>query len=242
MNTAALRTFLSSTILTLMTEVGDKTFFVTALLAAKHPPKQVYFSCYSALAVMTAFSGLLASLLPVFANGKGIKLLAIVLLLFFGWSPVIEKSTFFSKEEEETDEEEEAKQEVEKVGTNNLEDKAKILKGVFEACLLKLNLNFRSSEIDTLWKNLVLSFEMFSLVFLAEWGDKSQMTTMTLSSTEIGAIPVILGGLIGHAICSGLAVIFGTQIITKLGLDEDLMELFAAALFTLFSVQIGLNL
>lgn len=51
-------------------------------------------------------------------------------------------------------------------------------------------------------------FKSFTLTFLAEWGDRSQITTIILGARE-DVYGVILGGILGHAICTGIAVIGG---------------------------------
>lgn len=51
-------------------------------------------------------------------------------------------------------------------------------------------------------------FKSFTLTFLAEWGDRSQITTIILGARE-DVYGVILGGVLGHAICTGVAVVGG---------------------------------
>ncbi|KAL5273555.1 TMEM165 family protein [Megaselia abdita] len=50
--------------------------------------------------------------------------------------------------------------------------------------------------------------QAFTMTFVAEWGDRSQITTIVLSATE-DIFGVIAGGVLGHAFCTGLAVIGG---------------------------------
>jgi putative Ca2+/H+ antiporter (TMEM165/GDT1 family) len=49
------------------------------------------------------------------------------------------------------------------------------------------------------------------LIFLAEWGDRSQLSTIVLAtSNDVGGI--ILGGCLGHFICTTIAVIAGALV------------------------------
>lgn len=50
--------------------------------------------------------------------------------------------------------------------------------------------------------------QAFTLTFLAEWGDRSQIATIALAASK-NVFGVFFGGLIGHAFCTGLAVIGG---------------------------------
>lgn len=58
---------------------------------------------------------------------------------------------------------------------------------------------------------LKIFINTFGLIFIAEWGDRSQLATIVLaSSNDVGGI--ILGSIVGHTICSTLAVIAGALI------------------------------
>lgn len=54
-----------------------------------------------------------------------------------------------------------------------------------------------------------------SLTFLAEWGDRSQLATVVLATRE-DAVGVVVGGSLGHALCTGLAVIGGRMVAQKI--------------------------
>ena len=52
------------------------------------------------------------------------------------------------------------------------------------------------------------------LTFLAEWGDRSQITTIALATEE--TFVVLVGALLGHFICTGTAVLGGKMISSKI--------------------------
>lgn len=54
-----------------------------------------------------------------------------------------------------------------------------------------------------------------SMTFLAEWGDRSQLTTIVLAARD-NVYGVIVGGVLGHALCTGLAVIGGRMIAQRI--------------------------
>lgn len=60
-----------------------------------------------------------------------------------------------------------------------------------------------------------LFLEAFTLTFLAEWGDRSQLTTIVLAARE-NVYGVVLGGVLGHALCTGIAVIGGKLVATQI--------------------------
>lgn len=57
--------------------------------------------------------------------------------------------------------------------------------------------------------------QAFTMTFLAEWGDRSQLTTIILAARE-NLFGVIVGGVLGHSICTGLAVIGGRMIAQRI--------------------------
>jgi len=76
--------------------------------------------------------------------------------------------------------------------------------------------------------------QAFTLTFFAEWGDRSQIATIVLASTK-DAIGVTLGGIIGHAICTGMAVIGGKLLATRI--SERMVCLVGGILFLIFAIH-----
>ncbi|PKU72239.1 GDT1-like protein 4 [Dendrobium catenatum] len=62
------------------------------------------------------------------------------------------------------------------------------------------------------WKYL---FKSFILTFLAEWGDRSQITTIALA-THKNAAGVAVGAILGHTICTSVAVLGGSMLASKI--------------------------
>uniref|UniRef100_A0A2M4CH13 Putative dual specificity protein kinase splb isoform x2 n=2 Tax=Anopheles darlingi TaxID=43151 RepID=A0A2M4CH13_ANODA len=76
--------------------------------------------------------------------------------------------------------------------------------------------------------------QAFTMTFLAEWGDRSQLTTIILSARE-NVYGVIAGGVIGHSICTGLAVIGGRMIAQRISVRT--VTLIGGVVFLLFAVS-----
>ncbi|XP_028553735.1 GDT1-like protein 4 [Dendrobium catenatum] len=57
--------------------------------------------------------------------------------------------------------------------------------------------------------------ESFILTFLAEWGDRSQITTIALA-THKNAAGVAVGAILGHTICTSVAVLGGSMLASKI--------------------------
>lgn len=77
-------------------------------------------------------------------------------------------------------------------------------------------------------------FKTFLLVFMAEFGDKSQLVCMTLSA-RYKAWPVMVGSVIAFALLNLIAVLFGASLSSVL--PESWIYGIVGVLFLLFGVQ-----
>ena len=57
--------------------------------------------------------------------------------------------------------------------------------------------------------------QAFTMTFLAEWGDRSQIATVILAARE-DVYGVCVGGILGHSLCTGLAVVGGRIIAARI--------------------------
>lgn len=294
-------TFLSSVGLILLTEFGDKTFFVAAILATKYNYLLVYSACWSALALMTIISGLIGLLIPTLLNVLPmfpkplVSVLSATMLVAFGVQMLYEGVLPMIKEKgitkgsrlnepgedelegEESEERkagktdvneemEEAQKEIEEtVFYVDVKDSAKksrqeeaakqvllyassvskmLIKNGFSTSFLKQLSDFNSQSdneemLPVSVGDLILFFEIFSMNLLAEWGDKSQITTVALSSSTpslLSTLGVLLGGICGHALCTGIAVSFGYVVAEQI--PQTHLNIAGGSLFLLFAAQI----
>ncbi|CAN8005886.1 unnamed protein product [Ixodes hexagonus] len=59
--------------------------------------------------------------------------------------------------------------------------------------------------------------QTFFLIFVGEWGDRSQITTIAMAANE-GIARVLLGGILGHGLCVCVAVYGGQLVARKLSI------------------------
>ncbi|KAL5963026.1 hypothetical protein TSMEX_009215 [Taenia solium] len=178
--------FLASVYVIVISELGDKTFFIAAILSIDHPRLLVYGGAMFALVTMTVLSALLGfatEVLPrvytYYASG--------FLFILFGVKML--KDAYNMKPEDTKEEYKEVEQQLSANET-----------GETVSCF-----HIRSFLRGILSPIFV---EAFVMTFLAEWGDRSQITTIVLAARE-DVTGVIAGGVLGHGLCTGLAVLAG---------------------------------
>ncbi|GAB0493884.1 hypothetical protein MMPV_005171 [Pyropia vietnamensis] len=182
--------FYSSFVLILASEIGDKTFFISALLSMKYSRTLVLVGTMLALGSMTAISvglGQVFHALPASLNSSipFDDYAAVALLLWFGYTNVRD-ALRMGKEDEEGGELADAEEVVadaqKRKATASRPFNLGALRVVLETC---------------------------SLVFVAEWGDKSMLATVALAAAK-NPMGVVAGGIVGHFVASIIAVIGGS--------------------------------
>jgi Ca2+/H+ antiporter, TMEM165/GDT1 family len=78
---------------------------------------------------------------------------------------------------------------------------------------------------------LKMVLESFTLIFIAEWGDRTQFATIALAAAN-DPIGVTIGAILGHTICAAIAVVAGKSIAGRI--SEKLVTLIGGGLFILF--------
>eukprot|EP00667_Euglena_gracilis_P026234 EG_transcript_31399 len=75
--------------------------------------------------------------------------------------------------------------------------------------------------------------QAFTLTFLAEWGDRSQIATIAMAAAK-NPYAVTTGGVMGHAMCTGLAVVCGRLLAQKI--SPRTVNYLGGILFLVFAV------
>ncbi|MGF1458022.1 MAG: TMEM165/GDT1 family protein [Leptolyngbyaceae cyanobacterium] len=194
--------FTAGLLLITLSELGDKTFFIGAILAMRYPRRWVFLGVAIALAAMTVLSvglGQVANLLPQYL----IDAIAVALFLGFGGKLLYDASRM--------------------PASGCLpEEQAEAQAAVSNCAAL--------GQSGIVGRTIVL--EALALTFVAEWGDRTQFATMMLSTTNhplgvivgatlghmiCAAIAVLAGRLIAGrlserlltALGGGLFILFG---------------------------------
>ncbi|ORZ39943.1 hypothetical protein BCR44DRAFT_1425937 [Catenaria anguillulae PL171] len=206
------RSLITSSLMVIVSEIGDKTFLVAAILAMTHPRLVVFIAAWSALAVMSVLSALLGNVLPTLLNRTYTQALAGVLFLVFGFRMVQEGRGM----EPDAGTDEEMAEVAAEIKARDKYEYERLERGTAEP------------EATTSWAKLVagtkkvaayilspIFVETFVLTFLAEWGDRSQIATIAMAAAG-NVMSVILGTIAGHSLCTGLAVMGGKMLATRI--------------------------
>lgn len=80
--------------------------------------------------------------------------------------------------------------------------------------------------------NWAVVLESFFVTFIAEWGDRTQIATITLAAAN-NSIGVTLGAIVGHATCALIAVAGGKLVAGRI--SEQTITTVGGLLFLLFA-------
>jgi putative Ca2+/H+ antiporter (TMEM165/GDT1 family) len=205
-------TFILSFLMILGSELGDKTFLIAAVLAMRQSRLKIFSATMTAMIVMSILSAELGYLLPQFFPQWTVDLLAAIIFIIF--SIVMLREGLSMTGEEQHQELEQVKAELEERQWQ-INDHEMIMMESGES-------NTKPpSKHSQLWQTMhrmtchglqvifsPIFLQTFTLVFLAEWGDRSQFATIALAASQ-NVEWTIIGTLIGHTVCTGIAVIGG---------------------------------
>ncbi|EKX43505.1 hypothetical protein GUITHDRAFT_73088 [Guillardia theta CCMP2712] len=216
--------FISSLMMIIVSELGDKTFFIAAIMAMKHSRWIVFSGAIAALALMTVLSSAFGYLLPNILPRAYTHYASIVLFIIFGARLLKEGLEMESGKVSEELEELERKQ-------------------MSRLLVCDVALRFFPDAVDVDGNNQSndnvsftngILWQSFILTFLAEWGDRSQIATIALAAHK-DPWGVTIGGTLGHAICTGLAVLGGRMLASRI--SEKTVALSGGTLFLLFAIH-----
>lgn len=214
----------ASFVMVFITEVGDKTFFLAMLLAMRHGKLTVFVGTMFALFFMTAGSAtvgyLVASSADLLASSAEIiDVCAMVLFGIFGTQLLLEAYRLHKKD------------------VNDAEMRS--LLGGEDAPTHGERLDAEEAlrEADakegkvTSWWGAV--WQTFTLMFVAEWGDRSMFATLALA-TQHNVVGVIVGAMAAHMLANIMAVVGGEMLSNVI--SEKVMAATGGFVFVAFSL------
>ncbi|KAJ1943612.1 GCR1-dependent translation factor 1 [Kickxella alabastrina] len=232
---------LASILMIFVSEIGDKTFLIAAILAMSNPRLTIFLAACSALWLMSILSAFLGHAAVTFIPMSWVSIAAAVMFLVFGIKLL--------GEAREMDGSEIAK-EMDSVEAELSEKDAKGLEAG-EGTEFSVNVHgddavaasaeARGGVVGAV-KNLfslLLSpvfVETFVLVFLAEWGDRSQLATIALGAAR-NVYGVAAGTILGHTCCTGVAVVGGQLLAKRISVKK--VTCAGGILFIVFSIMYG---
>ncbi|CAH7689622.1 hypothetical protein PPACK8108_LOCUS24746 [Phakopsora pachyrhizi] len=226
----------------IVSEIGDKTFLVAALMAMRHPPG-------------------LGHILPTLIS-RAVHNLCSILPVSDIWFQMLHEGLTMEGgtgrvEEEIREVEDEIKEKEQQMLDNDgqsagyaleegLDPRAgtgrpssnRQLTGIKSSSNSNRTQARRSSQVQGL-KNLTfllispVLIQTFIMTFLAEWGDRSQISTIAMAAAH-NVYLVTIGTVLGHAMCTFLAVMGGRWLATKISVKH--VTLGGAILFLIFGV------
>jgi len=221
-NVGFIHAFLASISVILVSEIGDKTFFIAAIMAMKHPRLTVFTGAISALALMTILSALFGWIANVIPRAYTFYI-STALFAIFGLKMLKEGINMSPAGGQE---------ELEEV---QMDLRRKEEEAEKEAMLVDPETGARRAKTQSILSAISRIFlQAFTLTFLAEWGDRSQLTTIILGARE-NVYGVIIGGILGHTICTGVAVVGGRMIAQKISVRT--VTIIGGIVFLLFALS-----
>ena len=225
--------FIASFSVIIVSELGDKTFFIAAIMAMRHPRYTVFLAAMSAIFIMNTLAvilGLATSVIPHFITHYG----SIVLFAVFGVKMLYEG--YKMSEDEGKEEMEEVQKSISKKESSNADYESTLSAEDPETGIIK---TVGSLPVSTRIRRKLMAYvslvfiETFTMTFLAEWGDRSQISTIILAARE-DVMGVTIGALGGHLICTGIAVL-GGRIIAQM-ISVRTVTLIGGFVFIFFSL------
>lgn len=207
--------FTAAFTLIFVSEIGDKTFFIAALLAMQYEKGLVLLGSMGALALMSILSvviGRIFQSVPAqFQTTLPIgEYAAVTLLMFFGLKSIKDAWDLPSKDVKNGDN-----------SSPELDELAEAEELVKEKASQRL-----SNPLEILWKS-------FSLVFFAEWGDRSMLATIALAAAQ-SPWGVASGAIAGHLLATCIAIVGGSLLANYI--SEKLVGYLGGGLFLIFAI------
>lgn len=218
--------FVASLSVIIVSELGDKTFFIAAIMSMRHSRLVVFSGAMCALGLMTVLSAVLGFATTVIPR-KYTLYISTALFVVFGIKML--KEGYEMDPNEGQEELEEVQAELKKKEAE-LEKETDAITQDVETGII------RGGKSQNKFFGILspILLQAFTLTFLAEWGDRSQIATILLASRE-NVAGVTIGGTLGHSLCTGLAVIGGRLIAQRISVRT--VTIIGGIVFLIFALS-----
>lgn len=228
-----------------VSELGDKTFFIAAIMAMRYNRIAVLSGALVALFLMTAISTAFGTIVPTILPQSVTHILITFLFFFFGGKLLYDA---YNDDGEESNEQAEVEIELNQVhaklmksaGNSRQEVQIQDLSNEADSIDLSENKNENpnksvncATKIEEVATKMVF-WQALTMTFLGEWGDRSQISTIALAA-ESSATFVFIGAFLGHVLCTTLAVIGGKFLAKKI--SERTVNICGGILFLMFGLH-----
>jgi len=218
--------FIASSLMIFSSELADKSFFIAVIMAANYNSLIVFLASAGALSTMSVISVAIGRVLMKFIWPEITSLACACLFTIFGVLSVKEACDDEDDSDKNSEEENEGM-----VEAREALERRNTITSVADAEAGEVVIEPGSQSPKSNW---ALFSQIFGLVFLSEWGDKTQIATISLGTTHNPA-GVAIGASFGISMCSAIAVIGGTVLSKKIKPKQ--MAILGAAVFLFFGVM-----
>jgi len=233
--------FLRSFVLNFFSELGDKSFLCIVVFYNQVSPLFLFVIAVFAELFMNFISVVIGYEMTGKISVKFFKLIGMFVFILFGLITFYE--IFYAKEEDEEEEDnknntikfesnETSEDILESPDTNKLTNDQSCSE--IQSSEKQANKNILEN-ISTYFK---LGFKVFAIIFIAEFGDKSQITTIILT-TEYSPIWIFLGTALAHIFGIVISMFIGYLISNKMNLK--MANIIGAVAFVVMGIEMGIN-
>lgn len=215
-----------------VSEIGDKTFLIAALMSMRNPKWVVFSASFSSLAVMTVLLGLVGHALPGLVSERITHFFAAILFVVFGLN-LLREGLSMSKDANVGEEMAAVEEELQANSINTYMDAIEtggsknMSSNSFFFILAARIKGVASTVLSPVW------IQVFVMTFLGEWGDRSQVATIAMAAGS-DYWTVITGAVVGHCLCTAAATVGGQLLAAKISMRT--VTFGGAAAFFIFSI------
>nr|ODO01165.1 vacuolar protein [Cryptococcus depauperatus CBS 7855] len=244
--------FFQAFIMIVVSEIGDKTFLIAAIMATRHPRMTVFSGAFMSLVIMSILSAALGRVILGLIPKAWTLWAASLLFIVFGVKMLQEAFAMEGGSNYIQEEMREVEEELEEDSAVHDAHNARGTIIPLESLEENIHIPHGSSQKAKHWSSAVrerirtglqmltnpVFAQAFVLTFLGEWGDRSQITTIAMGGAHSVAV-IAFGTILGHGICTCGAVLGGRYLSTKISVKH--ISLLGAAAFIIFAFLYALE-